>query len=57
MKYHNINHVSIILSEMKDQKVYIVMDHYLIYLNFQPLEVVSRDRHPHLKWLKITLIC
>ena len=29
----------------------------LIYLNFQPLEVVSRYRDPHLKWLKNTHIC
>ena len=29
----------------------------LIYLNFQPLEVVSRYRDQNLKWLKIIHIC
>ena len=29
----------------------------LVYLNFQPLEVVSRYRDPQPQWLKITHIC
>ena len=29
----------------------------LIYLNFHPLEVVSRYHDPQLEWLKITDIC